>query len=673
MSQDIKYIKHLIPVLLLCTLVERCSAIPTLCAPGETNRNGRCGRNAAQSDSPGACPYGSSPKPNNGSQMCVCDKGFRLCLPKNCTSGQPYCKDVDECKASKSKCGPNAACVNTVGRHCCWYEKQSQNDRKHECSGCEKECYIHKNATKSSVSEQMCLNSCQMKDFYDKMYRPFKKVSDENNKVARILDNAERALRSLIEVPWNQSEERNSLAEFEIVIRRHMNPAEPIKVSALGNSMEVDPALFTDPVSGARSRNPTIAFIVHKNMTTFLDNNTVVREKIPAAPEQKTEVLNSAIITAVITSKTRDFPTRPINFTFSHIRANVNNSIIRCVYWNRSLTGIPWSPNGCELVSSNKTHTVCRAFHLSSFAILMALKDLPDVLALKVITYIGLSISLACLLLTIVTFATCQLVNDTRRTIHIHLCVSLLIADFVFLAGISQTRNRVLCGIIAGILHYSFLAVFAWMFLEGIQLYLMVQVVFVPKVPLKQYMLWVGYGLPALIVAISAAVNHEGYGTESACWLSTKNFFSCSFFMPALLISIINFIFLCKTLMTLKEKLSDVISEKKTLGKQRVFTMTAFGQLAILGCTWMFGGLYIQNATIPMMYIFTILNSFQGMYIFIMHCLMYKKVRDIYIRCFRKCLRKPYIWTPLSTSSSRTSNQGQRSVQETESTSGAVQ
>ncbi|XP_072420199.1 adhesion G protein-coupled receptor E3-like [Chiloscyllium punctatum] len=660
--------------LFLCTLVGWCSSIPTPCAPGGTSRNGQCGVKATQSYPPHACPHGSTAKQNNGSPMCKCDEGFFLCLSiNNCTTGRPYCKDKDECKMTKTKCGSNATCVNTIGSYCCPFSGITQSGTKKACSRCEIECYFSKNSINSHVSKQMCLNSCQMKALYTNMGRDVERASDETSKVAKILDNAERILRSLVEVPWNASEERKSMAEFDIVIRRHMSPVEPIVVSAHGNSMEIDPVILMDTATGKRSRNSAIAFIVHKNMTTFLGNESAVREETLATPERKSDVLNSAIITAAITSKTRDFPTHPINFTFSHITANVNNSIIRCVYWTGTLNGTPWSPDGCELVFSNKTHTVCQAFHLSSFAILMALKDLPHVFALEVITYIGLSVSLVFLLLAIITFATCQLVNDTRRTIHIHLCVCLLVADFIFLFGISLTGNRIFCGIIAGVLHYTFLAVFAWMFLEGIQLYLMVQVVFVPKVPLKRYMLWVGYGFPALIVTISAAVSYEGYGTESSCWLSTKNFLPCSFFVPALLISIINFIFLCKTLMTLKKKLSDVISENKTLGKQRVFTMTAFGQLAILGCTWMFGGFYIQNATVPMMYIFTILNSFQGMYIFIMHCLMYKKVRDMYIRCFRKCLGRSYIWTPLSNSSLRTSNQGQRSVQETESTSGAVQ
>lgn len=41
-----------------------------------------------------------------------------------------------------------------------------------------------------------------------------------------------------------------------------------------------------------------------------------------------------------------------------------------CAYWSERGT---WSPDGCYQVSSNITHTVCHCYHLSSFAVLMAL------------------------------------------------------------------------------------------------------------------------------------------------------------------------------------------------------------------------------------------------------------------------------------------------------------
>lgn len=62
-------------------------------------------------------------------------------------------------------------------------------------------------------------------------------------------------------------------------------------------------------------------------------------------------------------------------------------------------------------------------------------------------------------------------------------------------------------------LHFFFLAVFAWMFLEGVQLYRMVVQVFNATIrPL--YLFATGYGMPLVIVIISASVRTQEYGTK---------------------------------------------------------------------------------------------------------------------------------------------------------------
>lgn len=64
-----------------------------------------------------------------------------------------------------------------------------------------------------------------------------------------------------------------------------------------------------------------------------------------------------------------------------------------------------------------------------------------------------------------------MLLQSDRTTIHKNLCFCLLVAEILFVMGIGQTNERVLCGVIAGLLHLFFLCAFAWMFLEGKLLY----------------------------------------------------------------------------------------------------------------------------------------------------------------------------------------------------------
>ena len=46
----------------------------------------------------------------------------------------------------------------------------------------------------------------------------------------------------------------------------------------------------------------------------------------------------------------------------------------------------------------------------------------------------------------------------------------------------------------------------------------------------------------------------------------------------------------------------------------------------LLGLTWVFGYFYISEEALPVAYLFTIFNSLQGVFIFVFHCLMNKKV-----------------------------------------------
>jgi len=57
--------------------------------------------------------------------------------------------------------------------------------------------------------------------------------------------------------------------------------------------------------------------------------------------------------------------------------------------------------------------------------------------------------------------------------------------------------------------------------------------------------------------------------------------------------------------------------------------------IVLLGPTWAFGLFYVNTESIIMAYLFTILNSLQGVFIFVFHCLMNEKVNveDISFNC----------------------------------------
>ncbi|CAM4456566.1 unnamed protein product [Leuciscus chuanchicus] len=320
-------------------------------------------------------------------------------------------------------------------------------------------------------------------------------------------------------------------------------------------------------------------------------------------------------------------------------RAESEGVVYSCVFWNE--TEGAWSGKACEKVWSNDTHSMCSYSHLSSFALLMALYPVQDTFELVLITRVGLVLSLLCLFLCILTFRFCRSIQGTRNSIHLHLSVCLFIADLVFLCGISSTHNQVACAIVAALLHFFFLSAFCWMLLEGVQLYRMVVLVFHTTVK-HLYMYAMGYGVPLVIVIISAIAFPKGYGTQRHCWLSLDRFFILSFFAPVCIIVILNCFFFIITVWKLAKKFSSLNPDLSKLKQIRSFTVTAVAQLCVLGGTWVFGFfLFQENGTEVMLYLFTILNSFQGALIFIMHCLLSKQVRTEYYNLFgRMCPHK---------------------------------
>ena len=86
--------------------------------------------------------------------------------------------------------------------------------------------------------------------------------------------------------------------------------------------------------------------------------------------------------------------------------------------------------------------------------------------------------------------------------------------------GDSFLLAQLLCAIIAGALHYLYLASFTWMLLDGLHLFLTARnLTVVNYSSVSRLMKWlmfpVGYGVPALIVAVSAASRPSLYGTPT--------------------------------------------------------------------------------------------------------------------------------------------------------------
>ncbi|XP_033826885.1 adhesion G protein-coupled receptor L1 isoform X1 [Periophthalmus magnuspinnatus] len=406
----------------------------------------------------------------------------------------------------------------------------------------------------------------------------------------------------------------------------------------------------------SRNGQVKVVFLLYKNLGSFLSTeNATVKMEMESNHDRRRLAVNSHVIAASINKESsRVFLTEPVVFTLRHLQMD-NYHTPNCSFWNyseRSMTG-QWSSQGCRLLSSNSTHTTCSCSHLTNFAVLMASHE-PDYqgrmheLILFVITWVGIVISLVCLAICISTFCFLRGLQTDRNTIHKNLCINLFIAELLFLIGIDKTDYQIACPIFAGLLHFFFLAAFCWMCLEGVQLYLMLVEVFESEYSRKKYYYLCGYCFPALVVGISAAIDYRSYGTKKACWLRVDNYFIWSFIGPVSFVIMLNLMFLMVTLHKMIRNSSALKPDSSRLDNIKSWALGAITLLFLLGLTWAFGLLFINENTVIMAYLFTTFNAFQGMFIFIFHCALQKKVHKEY----SKCLRHSYCCSRTSTSSS---------------------
>ena len=328
---------------------------------------------------------------------------------------------------------------------------------------------------------------------------------------------------------------------------------------------------------------------------------------------------------------------KPLEFVLRH-QNMTGFSHRKCVYWDFDLDS--WSEEGCYPVreKSSADRTSCQCYHLTNFAVLVDVYGLARTQehkgTLNILTYIGCSISLASLVVCITVFSTFRSAQNDRSSINTNLCACLLVAEIVFLLGIGQTDFPSACSVVAVVLHYLFLASFFWMLIAGFQIYVLLVEVFEPdNCRYVQYYL-LGYIAPLLMVLFSLLVdtlfnNVTVYGSADFCWIKGNIHLILTFLAPVFCIVCVNIYFLSVAVWKIHVHSRDaLITHKSRTASLKLYVKGLFGLLFLLGATWSVGILSVTYPSVTITYIFTILNSTQGFFIFIFNCIMNKKIRN---------------------------------------------
>lgn len=359
------------------------------------------------------------------------------------------------------------------------------------------------------------------------------------------------------------------------------------------SSVEID-----IPESDGRTKSLTVI--------TFdsMDNILPARDKVNSS----VTVINGKVILVQSSGSINN-----VSFTFDTLNDTLRNP--QCVFWNFSLfEGLGgWDNTGCELVYNVNQTVTCNCTHLTSFSILMSPSS-PDDTTLEIITYIGVGISLASLVICLIIEAVIwrkirkNTTSYLRHVSIVNIATSLLIADIWFIIGAAisdaSEKNTPACSAATFFIHFFYLALFFWMLASALLLLYRTVSVFDGGLS-KKSMLAVGfslgYGAPVIIATITIAVTapRQQYTREAGvCWLNWEESKALlAFVIPALLIVVINLVIL---LVVLSKMLRRRAGGDAAQADERHVLVVIARTLAVLtpffGLTW---GLGVGTMTNP--------------------------------------------------------------------------
>ncbi|CAI5684751.1 unnamed protein product [Oreochromis niloticus] len=364
----------------------------------------------------------------------------------------------------------------------------------------------------------------------------------------------------------------------------------------------------------------------------------------------------------------------PVRIEITHRSEQASENLV-CVFWDfkkNDGTG-GWNKEGCTKNSTDSTanKTVCECDHLTHFGVLLDISRTSasiDEKNNKILTYIsniGCGISAifsAATLLTYIAFE--KLRRDYPSKILMNLSTSLLFLNMVFLldSWLSTMENDGLCLAVAIFLHYFLLTSFTWMGLESVHMYIALVKVF--NTYIRRYILKfciVGWGLPAALVGIVAVVDKGAYkaeehkGGSKFCWITNETVFytTCvGYFCLVFLLNLAMFVVVMLQICGRNGKRSNRTLREEVLRNLR----SAISLTFLLGMTWGFAFFAWGPVKLTFMYLFSIFNSLQGLFIFIFHCALKENVQKQwrrYLCCGRFKLSDNSDWSKTATNNTK--------------------
>ncbi|XP_033118558.1 uncharacterized protein LOC117118153 [Anneissia japonica] len=290
-------------------------------------------------------------------------------------------------------------------------------------------------------------------------------------------------------------------------------------------------------------------------------------------------------------------------------------------------SGKVYGPNSYEL-TDNQTVKICSTFKQRGTSVnYFVLYNVSQTL----LSVIGCILSLVALVLTFLVYCLLSPLRTLPGKSVMSLTVALFCAQFLLTFGAGRTKITAACKVIAITMHFFWLASFVWMTVLAYD----ISKTFKSKAcdrskgdKRKTFMKYstVAWGSSFVIVAICVTLSMTvesldfGYGTASVCWISDPVISLVIFGGPVAFTLFLNAIYFGLTVHGVRETMkSSKILQRNTskLKSTRSELKIYFKISSIMGFSWIFG--FIANFTGIgfLWYIFIVLCTLQGVFIFV--------------------------------------------------------
>jgi hypothetical protein len=275
-----------------------------------------------------------------------------------------------------------------------------------------------------------------------------------------------------------------------------------------------------------------------------------------------------------------------------------------------------------SLLSSNSTISVCLPFK-ETFTKTEKYSTNTTSYALRILTLIGFSVSIICLILLLITYGLFQELRAVSGMNLMNLSLSMLLSHLIWLIGTSYFTGTKTCTVLAIFEHYLFQVSFVAMSVISYHSCYVFSQPFAGRFANKSWWRFIKYSAflwlaPAIFVAICVTLDKTetflvDYGTN--CWLGTVNAKLYLFLLPLAMLLLFNIVTFIRTALSLYRHGKE---RPQTLQRQeRNQNLLICAKLATLvGFPWLiaFIGVLFPNVE-AFEYLSVIFVCLQGLYI----------------------------------------------------------